>query len=105
MNLQKKKPFRSREYMKFLHERRDLVGESCAFCSEPWSQLHHFGSDGGQGMKPTDLKLVRLCKTCADKYEVKERTLWRMARFELLATFQGDALDNLEAWIKYGSGK
>ena len=102
MNLQKQKPFRSKSFMAFLHNRRDLVGESCAVCQEAqWTQLHHFGMDGGRGMKPSDLYLVRLCKTCADRYEIKMRALIIAGRWELLSIFTRDALHNVETWIKY----
>lgn len=101
--LNKNKPFRSKEFMKFLHERRKPA--PCCICREkPWTQLHHFGKGGGKGMKPSDLYLARLCKTCADKYEVKTTALIRDGRWEILATFQGDALENIEAWIRFQDG-
>lgn len=105
MNLQKNKPYRSEEFMAFLHDRRDLVGEQCATCGSFWKQLHHFGDNGGMGMKPSDLYLVKLCKTCADKYEVKTRALRRDRRWKLLSVFLYDAMANVEAWIKWKEGK
>ena len=52
-------------------------------------------------MKPSDLYLVKLCKTCADKYEVKMRALRRDERWKLLSVFLNDAMSNVEAWLKW----
>lgn len=102
MGFSKSKPFRSKEFMSFLHSRRDLVGDLCPVCNRnPWVQLHHFGNDGGTGMKPSDLYLVRVCKTCADKYEIKMRALLMGQKLELLTTFLEDAMHNVEEWLKY----
>lgn len=105
MGLSKSKPFRSREFMAFLHERRDLVGESCAVCmNEYWSQLHHFGDDGGMGMKPSDLYVVRVCKECADRYEVKGRALRLSGKWELLSIFLDDSMHNVETYLEHLGG-
>lgn len=101
MNLQKNKPFRSKEFMKFLHERRDLVGWGCTLCSNQWSQLHHWGRDGGTGMKPSDLYLVKLCKTCADSNEIKMTALVLAGYHSRLYEFFADSMHNVECWLKY----
>jgi len=51
-------------------------------------------------MKPSDYQVARLCKTCADLYEVKRRALVRDQRFEILAVFQQDALELHEGWLR-----
>jgi hypothetical protein len=101
MGLQKNKPFRSKEFMRFLHSRRDIVGEGCALCDRQWVQLHHFGYDGGKGLKPSDLYLVRLCKICADKNEIKMMALLRAGRYEELSLFLEDAIHNIECWLRH----
>ncbi len=50
-------------------------------------------------MKPSDYQVARVCKTCADAYEVKYKALVRDGRFEVLAAFQQDALELHEAWL------
>jgi len=50
-------------------------------------------------MKPSDYQVARVCKTCADAYEVKHKALVRDGRFEVLAAFQQDALELHEAWL------
>lgn len=98
MGLEKNKPFRSKEFMKFLHEHRK--NEPCANCMvRPWTQLHHFGYDGGKALKPSDLFVVRLCKKCADENEIKAISLTRNGQWELLACFLQDAMCNVEAWL------
>jgi len=100
MGLEKCKPFRSKEFMKFLHRHRK--NELCARCMvRPWTQLHHFGYDGGKALKPSDLFVVRLCKKCADENEIKARALALAGKWEVLACFLQDAMLNVDAWLKY----
>ncbi len=101
MNLQKNKPFRSKEFMSFLHSRRDLVGDECALCTHTWSQLHHFGNDGGTSLKPSDLYLVKLCHGHAVEHEIKMRSLICSGRWELLSHFLEDSMHNAETWLKW----
>lgn len=107
----KSKPWRSKNFMAFCHESmRDSA--LCAVCGErQWAQLHHWGSDGGMSMKPTDLKLVRMCLTCHEKHGHKERALQssscRMDREvaeRLLSTFRRDAVELLAAYVQHLEG-
>jgi hypothetical protein len=101
MNLQKQKPYRNKKFMAFVHE--NLKPAPCCVCrNDPWSQLHHFGKGGGKGMKPSDLMIARVCKTCADKYEVKMTAMIRDSRYELLSDFLVDSMACVEAAIKHG---
>lgn len=52
-------------------------------------------------MKPSDLQLVRVCRRCATKNEVKQRAMIRDGKWELLADMQADALILNEEWIKH----
>jgi len=110
MMLDKRKPWRSPAFMKFCHER--MRGAMCCTCGEkPWVQLHHWGDDGGMGLKPTDLKLARVCRKCHDKYGYKERALMsprcglglETARL-ILSNFRRDAIKLLEAYVQYLEG-
>lgn len=56
-------------------------------------------------MKPSDLYVVKLCKTCADLYEVKARALIRDERWDLLSEFLLDSMVNVQSWIKWKEDK
>lgn len=74
-------------------------------CKEKnWTQLHHFGT-GGKALKPSDAELCRVCKKCANKYEIKKLAMKRDDRWELLATMQEDALKMNEEWLRYLESK
>lgn len=86
--------------MCFVH--RYLKPAPCCVCmARPWNQLHHFAGDGGMGLKPSDLWVARLCRACAQRYEVKLRALQRDGRWNVLAAFAVDALRCLEEWVKH----
>lgn len=91
-------PYRSGAYLHFVHTH--LQPAPCCCCgAAPWTQLHHFGGDGGMSSKPSDLWVARLCRACAIDHEVKLRALQRAGRWDLLAAFAVDALRCLEAWV------
>jgi hypothetical protein len=99
---QKIKPYRNSSFMRFAHQTMKQNGEVCCMCrTNPWTQLHHFGSGGGKGMKPSDLELCRMCKVCADKYEFKRTAMIRDGKWEILATMQMDALEINEEWQRF----
>lgn len=92
------KPLRSKNFMSFAHNTKPAP---CCVCREkPFVQLHHFGSDGGRGMKPSDYEVARLCHDCALKYEIKRRGLINTGQYEILAAFQQDALELHDAWLR-----
>jgi hypothetical protein len=96
----KQKPFRSKALMNFVH--RHMKPAPCAVCEiRPWRSLHHFGFDGGQGMKPSDHMLVRLCRECAQRYEVKWKAMFRDQKWALFNTFAKDAFRIVRAYIEH----
>jgi hypothetical protein len=99
-SLKKKPPFRSKDLMKWVHA--NMKPWPCCVCEgAPWTRLHHFGPDGGEGMKPSDHLLARLCQPCAVRHEVKERALVRDGRLELLLKFYRDAAAIARAYIEH----
>lgn len=97
---QRQQPFRSKALMAFVHEH--LKPGPCAVCGqEPWTQLHHWGDDGGQGMKPSDHLLVRLCRDCATRYELKWKALVRDGKWALFHLFAADAFAILRAYVEH----
>lgn len=106
----KQKPYRTKMFMAFCHE--EMKPAYCAVCTEePWTQLHHFGDDGGTGMKPNDLEVVRVCKGCHDEYGYKKLALILHKKVSatvsewLLAKFYEDALKLNMAYVQYLEGK
>jgi hypothetical protein len=98
--LKKKPPFRSKALMKWVHA--NMKPAPCCVCDgAPWCRLHHFSADGGQGMKPSDHLVARLCQPCAVRHEVKERALVRDGRVELLLKFYRDAAAIARAYIEH----
>jgi len=92
------KPARSRDFMRFAHGTKP---HPCCVCKKkPFTQLHHFGDDGGMGMKPSDYQVARLCKSCADRWEIKRRALIKNGYYEILSMFQKDALELHEGWLR-----
>jgi hypothetical protein len=102
MKYPKTKPYRSKAFMRFCHE---YMSGPCALCSNPWTDLHHFGNDGGKGMKPSDTMLVRLCRRCHQKFDFKAFSLEKNERYGILIVFQIDALELNRAYIEYLEGK
>ena len=101
---QKKKPYRSKMFMAFCHEH--MKPAVCPVCKErPWMHLHHWGEDGGTGMKPNDQALVRLCRPCHEDYGMKVRALVRHDRMDLLRAFYLDALKLNMAYVQHLEGK
>lgn len=93
-------PRRSPALMRFAHAH--CKPAPCAVCGvRPWTQLHHWGSDGGLAMKPSDHVLVRLCGECARANEVKWRALTRDNRWDLFERFAADALAILRAYTEH----
>lgn len=94
----KLRPLRSREFMSFAH---DTSPSPCCLCGEkPFDQLHHFGSGGGMGMKPSDYLVARLCRECHQKYDMKELTLLKNGHVDVLMSMQRDALDLHDMWLR-----
>jgi len=95
----KSPPLRSKKLLRFAHdELRDTV---CCICQEaPWTELHHFGDDGGRGLKPSDNEVARVCKACHMTLDHKRRALVRRGEHEVLEAFQNDALKINRAYIE-----
>lgn len=102
MIIGKSKPMRDKEFMRFCHER---MGGSCCICLEqPFYHLHHFGDDGGMGLKPNDYEVARVCAQCHLKHGLKKRALLvsvEPEKLETLLSFMGDALKLNRAWIEH----
>lgn len=95
-------PYRSKAFLSFVHTQR--AGGPCVACGRaPWAELHHFGDDGGTGMKPSDALVVRLCRGChASPYAGRKlRALQRDGQYELAASYLRDACASLEAWAEH----
>ncbi len=89
---------RSKEFMSYAHSTKPAP---CCICREkPFVQLHHFGSDGGKGLKPSDYQVARLCHGCAIRWELKRNALVKNGYYEVLAAFQQDALELHEGWLR-----
>jgi hypothetical protein len=102
MMFPKTKPYRSKAFLKFCHEHKRGI---CAMCENPWTELHHFGADGGKGMKPSDTSVVRLCAACHKTYCFKALSLFKRRDYGTLLLFQRDALELNRAYIEYLEGK
>jgi len=96
---QKKKPYRNPLFLNFCHVFMQPA-ECCVCGNRPWEDLHHFGDDGGMGMKPSDLEVARLCPACHEKYPNKRRSLEKNHK-EILAKMDRDAGVLARAWIEY----
>lgn len=97
---QKEKPFRSKDFLRFVHER--MRSTPCCLCGErEWTELHHFGPDGALAKKPGDLRVARLCRQCHDRNPLKTRALIKNDNWRVLAVFACDALELNEAWIRH----
>lgn len=104
MNLQKQPPYRSKRFLDFCHNETPLI--SCCLCGvKPWSELHHFGDDGGQGLKPSDNEVARLCSRCHRDNDHKRRALVKNGYLEILESFQNDALKLNRLYIEKLEGK
>lgn len=99
----KSKPWRSAAYMRFCHQ--EMKPAPCCVCGErPWVALHHFGDDGGQGMKPSDSEVARVCMFCHGKWDFKRRALIRSREplaLDVLESYQDDALKLNRAYLAY----
>ena len=96
----KRKPYRSSAFLSYCHE--EMRPEPCCLCGErPWDQLHHFGDDGGQGMKPSDNEVARVCYECHPKFDLKRRGLLKSGYHEVLMAFEKDALALNRAYIEF----
>jgi len=92
-------PYRDKDFLAFVHTaRRDGLCVACE--SRPWSQLHHCGSDGGVGLKPSDYLVARICGEChrTAPYNLKLRSLLKAHHEGLAATYLSDAADSLSLW-------
>ena len=96
MSLAKHPPHRSRAFLKFCHTQ----GGVCCLCGKPWTELHHFGSDGGTRLKPSDNEVCRLCVNCHRDSGHKRKALIRNGYYETLEAFQNDALELNRAYIR-----
>jgi hypothetical protein len=92
--------YRNPGYMKFVHE--EMPGTCCMCGSRRWTELHHFGDDGGGGMKPNDIEVARLCHTCHELEGRKRRSLLMRGNSEVIRTFERDAYKIMKAWIERG---
>jgi hypothetical protein len=101
--LEKNKPYRSKAFLRFCHEQ--MRGLCCLSCGSQWAELHHWGIGGGMAMKPSDLQVARLCKSCHDKHPWKMVALVTRGKTDILQAFMRDALYLNEAWIKHLEGK
>ena len=103
----KNKPYRSKSFLSFCHS--EMKHEPCCLCDErQWKELHHFGADGGMGMKPNDLEVARLCQDCHMDHGGKKRSLIKSMNptdLILLVAFQDDALVLNRAWIEHMEDK
>jgi len=91
MVIHKSRPYRSKAFLRFCHERTADV--PCCLCnSRPWVQLHHFGDDGGRGLKPSDNEVARVCLDCHMENDQKRRALIKNGRDDVLLAFERDAL-------------
>ena len=94
--------YRSKEFMAFVHDTRR--GGRCIACDDrPWIQLHHFGDDGGVGLKPSDYVLVRLCKSCHHDPPTgrKLRAMRKAGDHDLAADYLRDAIQSLQMWTAH----
>jgi hypothetical protein len=91
-NLQKSAPYRSKHFLKFCHESVPMTSCCLPGCSRPWSELHHWGDDGGLGMKPSDNEVARTCLQCHRDTPYKKRALIKGGYLEILIAFMADAL-------------
>jgi hypothetical protein len=74
----------------------------CCICGDrPFTQLHHFGDGGGKALKPSDYQVARVCKTCADRWELKYVALVKNGYWEILSAFQHDALKLHDLWLEH----
>lgn len=105
MNLTKNAPFRSKRFLKFCHEETEKTSCCMPRCNRIWSELHHFGDDGGKGMKPSDNEVARLCSLCHRDNDFKRRALIKNGYLEILETFQNDALKLNRKYIEFLESK
>ena len=97
---QRRPPYRSKALMRFAHEH--LKPAPCAICNiRMWTRLHHFGFDSGQGMKPSDHMVARLCEKCAMKYELKWRALIRDNKWTILLSFVYDSSLIVRSYLEH----
>lgn len=89
-----------REFLAWCHRQGGVCADPS--CSSPWSELHHYGSDGGMGRRPNDYEVVRLCRACHDAHGRKRRALLRAGDYERLAAWQEDTLELMRGWIASG---
>lgn len=95
----KLKPLRSKEFMAFAHSTKPAL---CCVCRERYfSHLHHFGNDGGMGMKPSDYMVARLCVECHRAYDMKYNVLLRGGHADQLISMQMDALELHDMWFRH----
>lgn len=102
-SIPKCKPARDKAFLQWAH--RELRSGLCCLCHQrPWEQLHHFGDNGGMGLKPSDYLVCRVCRSCHDTYAFKgRRWSWteQTERVIAMAHMQRDALVILEAYLLY----
>jgi hypothetical protein len=90
------KPLRNKEY---LHWCARQLGE-CCLCDSPAVDLHHFGSQGGMGMKGSDYWIARVCRDCHARVQGKRRLAFmRNGDLETYVCLLEDALELAERWI------
>ena len=98
--IQKSNPYRSPAFLRFCHER--MRPAPCCVCEDkPWVELHHFGDDGGQALKPSDNEVARLCVGCHDDYDLKRRGLLKSGFDAVLLAFERDALRLNRAYLEH----
>ena len=84
----------------FLEWAKRLGGE-CCICGYPTAvDLHHYGDDGGMGLKPSDYWVCRVCRKC--HREVQGKRMHHMVRVGRLGHYCYMLKDNLtllEGWV------
>jgi hypothetical protein len=97
--MQKNEVYRNPKFLNFCHQHHQGL---CVLCGKNrWQDLHHFGNDGGMGMKPNDLEVARLCKYCHEKFGHKRMSLVKRNQTEVLLAFERDAGVLARAWIQW----
>ena len=113
MVIEKRKPYRSKMFLAFCHEQ--MKPSMCCVCeNKPWTQLHHWGDDGGMALKPGDLEVARVCTKCHSQFGHKKKALilakgpmgmHRGTAMMILRKFYADALKLQSAYIQHLEGK
>ena len=97
--IKKNKPYRNKKLMDYAH--KQLKNAMCCACKDkPWVELHHYGSDGGTGLKPSDHCVARVCLDCHKRYPYKYLGLLKNGLEVVLIAFMNDSLEILKSYIE-----